>query len=319
MPDGKNVTIIGAGPAGLACAIALKKCGVSTTVFDKGTVADAIRRFPWHMTFFSTADLLEIGDVPFLSAGFRPTRIEVLRYYQKVAHFFDLTIQSHCAVRSIRRTAEGFSVETESGVFPATHVVVATGYYDSPNPFVVPGAELPKVHRTYTEPYSYAGKKIAIVGGRNSAIEMALELYRHGIDVTLIHRRPQLSDGVKYWLLPDVMNRISAGEIKGFFETEVAEVKRHSLVLKGKHAGEVPNDDLFVMIGYAPQNDLLEAAGIETDPESAIPRHDPETFETNVQNLYIAGSIAAGRYNNKIFIENGRLHGEVIAGNIARK
>ncbi|MEX0602874.1 MAG: NAD(P)-binding domain-containing protein, partial [Bacteroidota bacterium] len=198
-----DVAIVGAGPAGLACALEARKAGLSCRVIDKGTVVDAIRRFPVNLTFFSTSDLLEIGGIPFLSSGFRPTRVEILRYYQRVAKERGLEILPHTEVTAVRQNGKGFELHTSAGAFPAWNVVVSTGYFDGPNPFDVPGTTLPKVRRYYDEPYAYVGRKVAVVGGKNSAVEVALDLYRAGVDVTLIHRGKTFTDGVKYWILPD--------------------------------------------------------------------------------------------------------------------
>lgn len=312
-----DLIVVGAGPSGLACAIEAKKRDLSCIVLDKGSVADAIRRFPVNMTFFSTPELLEIGGVPFLAAGFRPTRVECVRYYQMVANYYALDIQRGADATELRRSAGGFEVVCRNGALTGPNVVVATGYFDDPNPFDVPGAELPKVHRTYTEPYAYSGMNVAIVGGKNSAVEMALELFRNGVNVTLIHRGPTLTSGVKYWILPDIENRIKAGEIKALFETQVREIRPSSVVCSGAHEGEIPNDVVFVMIGYLPSTLLLQSVGVEIDPGSRAPVHDVKTMETNIPGVFVAGSIAAGRFNNRIFIENGRTHGKLIVDAIA--
>ncbi len=314
-----HLLIVGAGPAGLACAVAARRAGLDHLVLDKGTIGDAIRRFPANMTFFSTADLLEIGDVPFLSAGFRPTRFEAMRYYLRVAQATGVTFRTGEEVQSIRPAGTGFRVETDRGAYAARFVVVATGYYDTPNPYPVPGADLPHVHRRYGEPFQSFGKRVAIVGGRNSAVEMALELFRFGAHITLIHRGRSFSEGVKYWLLPDIENRIKAGEIHALFGTEIASITTGRLYLKGAHAGEIDADEVYVMIGYQPDPRLIADAGVRVDAETLIPEHDPVTKETNVPGLFVAGSIAAGRFNNRIFIENGRLHGATIVGAILKK
>ncbi len=307
-----DVAIIGSGPSGLSCAIEAGKRGLSSVVLDKGSVVDAIRRFPQGMTFFSTPELLELGGIPFSCAGFRPTRIETLHYYQSVVRFFHLPVKTGVEVRSIRKTGTAFEVVTSGRTFSATHVVVATGYFDTPNPFEVPGGQLPRVRRYYSEPYEYGGRDVSVVGGKNSAVEIALDLFRHGANVSLIHRGETLSEGVKYWVLPDIENRIRNSEIKAYFGTEVAEIRPKTILLKGKNTSEIPNDVLFVMIGYRPDNRLLEEAGVRIDPETLAPLHSSDTMETNVKGLFVAGSIAAGKFNNKVFIENGRLHGEQI-------
>ena len=314
-----DVLIVGAGPAGLACAIAAKEAGLPHCVLDKGSVAEAIRRFPTNLTFFSTPELLEIGNIPFMAAGFRPTRIEVVRYYQRVVYEYELAIAYSSPVRSLRRKNQWFEVETDSKTYTAKNLVFATGYFDSPNPFNIPGADLAKVSRYYDEPFKFYGQRVAVVGGKNSAIEIALDLFRNGAEVTLIHRGKTFSDGVKYWVLPDIKNRIKTEEIKGLFETTVREITPSAVVVQGRHEGVIPNDAVFVMIGYRPDTVLLEQAGVRIDPESLAPFHDLETMETNIQGLYVAGSIAAGKFNNKIFIENGRLHGSTIVDHIRRK
>lgn len=313
-----DLIVVGAGPSGLACAIEAQKRGLTCLTLDKGSVADAIRRFPVNMTFFSTPELLEVGDIPFLAAGLRPTRIECVRYYQMVANHYGLAIQRGADVTELRRLEAGFEVVTTYGSFAAANVVVATGYFDDPNPFDVPGAELPKVHRYYSEPYAYSGLNVAIVGGKNSAVEMALDLFRNGAKVTLIHRGPTLSSGVKYWILPDIENRIKAGEIKALFETQVREIRPSSVVCTGAHEVEIPNDVVFAMIGYLPSTELLKAVGVEIDQDSKAPVHNMKTMETNVPGIYVAGSIAAGRFNNRIFIENGRTHGKLIIDSISK-
>jgi thioredoxin reductase (NADPH) len=314
-----DIAIVGAGPSGLATAIEAKKHGLSYIVIEKGSIVDAIRRFPVQMTFFSTPELLEIGDVPFIVSTFRPSRIDVVRYYHRIAKEFDLDIRTGCEVTSIEKANGIFTVRTKGEDYHSRYVVFATGYFDNPNPFDVPGGDLPKVMRYYSEPYLFSGKRIAVVGGKNSAAELALDLFRNGAAVTLIHRRARLSEGVKYWILPDIENRIKAGEIAALFNTTVARITPTSAILQGQHAGEIPNDFVFAMIGYQPDNTMLERAGARIEPESRAPIHDPATMETSVPGLYIAGSIAAGKFNNRIFIENGRMHGGLIVKSILRK
>ena len=313
-----DIVIIGAGPSGLACAIEAKKHGLSSLTIDQGSVADAIRRFPINMTFFSTPELLEIGGIPFLSSDLRPTRVECVRYYQMVAKHLDLPLKQQTLVIGLRKVTEGFEVSTKDGSFLARNVVLATGYFDTPNRFEIPGSDLPKVQRYYTEPYSYVGRDVAVVGGKNSAVETALDLFRAGARVTLIHRGAKLSDGVKYWILPDIENRIKAGEVRGLFETTVRNIKPESIVLEGRHNEELPNDAVFVMIGYQPDTGLLEQLGVNIDESSLAPIHDSLTMQTSIAGVYVAGSLAAGNHNNKIFIENGRMHGKSIAESVLR-
>jgi thioredoxin reductase (NADPH) len=286
-------------------------------VLEKGTVADAIRRFPTQMTFFSTSEMLEIGDIPFLSGASRPTRVEAVKYYQSVARAFRLDIRAGREATSVRPTRTGFEVTDATGEeWSCAAVVVSTGYFDTPHPFHVKGSELPKVRRAYDEPFAYTGKEVALVGGRNSVVDAALDLYRAGARVSIIHRGQTFSEGVKYWLLPDINNRIASGAINAYFNRTVREIRPGSILLAGGEGEEIANDVVWVMIGYTIDSGLLERAGVHIDPVTMAPQHDPVTFETNVPALYVAGSIAAGKLNNKIFIENGRLHGEAIVQSI---
>ena len=313
-----DILIVGAGPSGLACAIEAKRHGISSLTIDQGSVADAIRRFPVNMTFFSTPELLEIGGVPFLSSGFRPTRVECVRYYQMVVKHLDLPVRQQTRVTGVRKVTEGFEVNAADAAYLAKNLVIATGYFDSPSRFDIPGSDLPKVHRYYTEPLEYAGREVAVVGGKNSAVETALELFRAGAKVTLIHRGKKLSEGVKYWILPDIENRIKAAEIRGMFETTIQSIKPRTIAVKGRHTEEILNDAVFVMIGYQPDTSLVKQLGVQIDEESLAPIHDPASMETNVHGIYVAGSIAAGNFNNKIFIENGRVHGKLIVESVLR-
>jgi thioredoxin reductase (NADPH) len=313
-----DILIIGAGPSGLACAIEAKQHGLSSLTIDQGSVADAIRRFPINMTFFSTPELLEIGGVPFLSSGFRPTRVECVRYYQMVAKHLGLPVKQQTLVTGLRKVTEGIEVSTKESSFLARNVVLATGYFDTPNRFDVAGSDLPKVQRYYTEPYSYVGRHVVVVGGRNSAVEVALDLFRAGAKVTLIHRGSKLSDGVKYWILPDIENRIKAGEVRGLFETTVRNIKPGSIVVEGQHNEEIPNDAVFVMIGYQTDTKFCKQLGVNIDGSSLAPIHDSSSMQTNVAGVYVAGSLAAGKFNNKIFIENGRMHGKIIVESVLR-
>lgn len=314
-----DLIVIGAGPAGLSCAIEASNAGLDYCVLDQGSVADAIRRFPVQMIFFSTPDLLQLGTIPFISSGFRPSRSETVRYYQSVASAYRLQVFSNVRVTGLKKTTYGFEIASSRGPFSGKHVVVATGYFDNPNPFEVPGADVPNVYRYYDEGFRYAGLDAVVVGGKNSAVETALDLYRHGAKVTLIHRGAKLSEGVKYWILPDLENRIKAGDIKAMFQTTVRRIRPGFLEVDGGTKAEIPFDALFVMIGYRPETVILEQAGVRIDHETLGPVHNPATMETNVPGLYVAGSLAAGKFNNKIFIENGRLHGAIVVSAILKK
>lgn len=312
-----DVIIIGAGPAGLAVGVAAHEKKLSYLIIEKGSAVDSIRRFPTNMTFFSTPELLEIGGVPFVSAESRPTRIEAVKYYQRVIEYFDLAIQYEEKVIGIEKTEDHFVVHTDTTVFTAAYVVLATGFFDTPNAYNVPGSDLPKVSYYYDEPYRFFRRNVALVGGSNSAAIAALELYRSRANVTLIHRGEKLRDGIKYWIKPDIENRIKNGEITAYFRTVVKEIKETSLVLENKTGTfEIANDFVYALIGFAPDLTLLRSVGVEINPENSEPVHDPFTLETNTPGFFVAGSVAAGMNNNRIFIENGREHGELIVERI---
>jgi thioredoxin reductase (NADPH) len=316
-----DVVVIGAGPAGLACAIAASHAGLSCVIVEQGSVADAIRRFPVNMTWFSTPELLEIGGVPFVIPAVRPTRVDTLNYYMRVAQQFALQIRTNQRVVDIApASGGGFELSAASGKkFGGKHVVLATGYFDHPAKLGVPGEDLPHVSHYYDEPFRYAGARVAVVGGRNSAVETALDLYRHGAQVTLIHRGPSLSTGVKYWIQPDCENRIKAGQIEALFNTTVTRIGEGTMGVRiGEEGRTIPADFVFVLIGFGPDSGLLRRAGVRLDAETLAPVPGERPFETNVRGLFVAGSIVAGRNTNAIFVENGRLHGEDIIRTILK-
>ena len=315
-----DLLIIGAGPAGLSCAIEAKKEGLKYTILEKGNVVNSICNFPTEMVFFSTPELLEIGGVPFVVSNFRPKRIEALNYYQRVVDHYRLFIRPFVRVEAVRKVVDHFQVRTSSnGSLRTRNVAIATGYYDNPKHLGVKGEDLPKVLHYFKEPYPYHGCDVAVIGGKNSAVETALALHRHGARVTLIHRGRGLNRGVKYWILPDIENRIKEGSIQAYFESHVRDIREDSIVIVDKRLrvrALKKNDFVFVQIGYRPNVDLLQATGVKVEKRSLVPKHNPRTMATNVKGVYLAGSIAAGMENNKIFIENGRLHGGLIVKSI---
>lgn len=329
----RDVVIIGAGPSGLATAIAARQLGLDYVVVEKGTLVDGIYRFPPQMVFFTTPELLEIGGLPLTSPHEKPTRDEALRYYRRVVDAYQLQVVLHERVLRIEREPYGgetaFAVESVSaaGVQRARHaraVVLAMGYYDHPNLLGVPGEDLPHVSHYYGEAHRHYRRRVVIVGGKNSACEAALELYRAGADVTLVHRHAALGESVKYWVRPDIENRIRDGAVRARFNTRVVEIRPTSVLVApaGDEAAvpeAIPADDVLLLTGYHADPAFLRAAGVEVDDETWAPRLDPETFETNVPNLFVAGGQVAGRRTGSIFIENGRFHGEAIARVLASR
>src|SRR5262245_25873305 len=318
----RDVLIIGAGPSGLAAAIHAKQHNLDYQVLEQGVLVNSIYRFPPQMVFFTTPELLEIGGLPFMSPYEKPTRAEALNYYRKVVDKFDLLIACEETVMSISREDDVFAIETRSsrGVRRVRHarsVVLAIGYYDHPVTLGIPGEDLPHVHHYYSEAHPYYRQRVVVVGGGNSAAEAALEMYRAGVLTTLVHRHPELKSTIKYWVLPDIMNRIREESIAARFNTCVTEIRPTSVVVRGPSgADEIPADAVFLLTGYRADSDLMARAGVEFNERHA-PHHDPETFETNVPGLFVAGGAIAGNETGTVFIENGRFHGERIIAAIA--
>jgi thioredoxin reductase (NADPH) len=321
-----DVLVVGAGPTGLACGIEAQRAGLSLLVVEKGCLVNSLFSYPPGMTFFTSRERLEIGELPLPSVNVKPTRAEALEYYRRVAESYQLPIHYQERVMSVEALDSVFRVDTEDAYsrprrYTARHVVVATGYYDIPNMLGVPGEDLPKVSHYYTEAHAFYQQKVAVIGAGNSAAVAALDLWRHGAEVTLIHRQPDLSPHIKYWIKPDLENRIKEGSIRALFEAEVKEIQRDWVCVQRK-AGEavrLPNDFVFALTGYRPDFEFLESAGVQIDPQTRRPVCDPETLESNVRGLYLAGVIIAGVETNEIFIENGRFHGKQIIADIGRK
>ena len=315
-----NVIVIGAGPTGLACGIELKRRGVPNILIDKGCLVNSIYNYPNHMTFFTTPELLEIGDIPMTSLNDKPTRGEALKYYRRVAAHYKLDIHQYEAVDHFTGTDGDFTVKTSKGTYQASKIIIASGYYDVPNLLNCPGEDLPKVAHYYTEPHPYFNQDVLVVGAKNSAAIAALELYRSGARVTMVHRGPEIHRHVKYWIKPDIENRIKAGEVRAFFNTTVAEIKPDSATLNTPEGPkEIPNQFVFAMTGYRPDLTFLNAHGITFQPDTKKPRTNPETLESERPGVFLAGVIVAGMHTNEIFIENGRFHGAQIAEAIAQQ
>ncbi len=299
--------------------------GLRVVVVDKGCVCNSLFHYPAHMTFFTTPELLEIGGIPFPCANTKPNRNEALQYYRHVAAFYRLDVRAYQRVERVNGSDGGFSVHTldrfgRSGAIKARKLVIATGYYDLPNYLNIPGECLSKVHHYYFDPHPYYGTDVVVIGGKNSAAIAALELYRSGARVTLVHRAAEMHSHVKYWIRPDIENRIKSKDVRACFNSEVVEINPDTVVIQTPQGREtIPNDFVFAMTGYHPDFDFLSRLGIESEGQDRLPVCDPETKESNVPGIYLAGVIVAGSRTNEIFIENGRLHGMQIAKALAAK
>jgi len=323
--DTFDFLVIGAGPTGLACAIEAQRAGFRVVLVDKGCVCNSLFHYPAHMTFFTTPELLEIGDIPFPSPNPKPSRNEALQYYRLVAAFYKLDVRQYHLVTSVTGQDGDFAVHTEDrfgrkGVLRARKLAVSTGYYDLPNYMRIPGEELSKVHHYYNDPHPYFGMDVAVIGGKNSAAIAALELWRSGARVTLIHRDAEMHRHVKYWIKPDIENRIKNGEVKALFRSQVVEITPDAVVVETPANRQIlKNDFVFAMTGYHPDFDFLERMGVRFEGRDKLPVCDAETLESNVPGVYLAGVIVAGSRTNEIFIENGRFHGRQIARALASK
>ncbi len=314
-----DVLVIGAGPTGLACAIEAQKAGFRVVLVDKGCVCNSLFHYPSHMTFFTTPELLEIGGIPFPSPNPKPSRNEALQYYRLVAAYYKLDVRQYQSVQRVTGADEAFTVHTEDrfgrpGALRARKLIISTGYYDLPNNMCIPGENLSKVHHYYDDPHPYFNTDVVVIGGKNSAAIAALELWRSGARVTLVHRHDGMHRHVKYWIKPDIENRIKNGEIKAYFRTDVVEITPDAVIVETPDGREtLKNDFVFAMTGYHPDFAFLEGFGVRFEGPDKRPVCDPETLESNVRGIYLAGVIVAGSRTNEIFIENGRFHGAQIA------
>jgi thioredoxin reductase (NADPH) len=328
-PTVLDVVIVGAGPTGLATAIECQKAGLSLVAIEKGCLVNSLSHYPTEMIFFTTPELLEIGDIPMTSLRDKPNRVEALKYYRRVAEHFKLPVRLYERVEKIEGGDGDFRVhsETQHGERRLTigrKLVLASGYYDLPNPLNVPGEDLAKVQHYYREAHPFFNSDVLIIGGKNSAAIAALDLYRHGARVTLVHRGAALHRNIKYWIMPDIENRIKSGEIRAYFNTTVQEIQEDRVLISApsgptKKEEWLKNDFVLALVGYHPDFDLQRSVGIHIDDASGRPECNPETLETNAPGVYLAGVLVAGTHTNEIFIENGRFHGRQIAADIARK
>ncbi|MDF7822182.1 YpdA family putative bacillithiol disulfide reductase [Runella sp. MFBS21] len=316
-----DVLIVGAGPCGLAVGIEAAKAGLSHLILEKGSITESIRRYPKRMRFFSTAENIEIGGIPFPISDVKANRSEALQYYRKVAAYYHLNFQLFTEVSHVEKKEEIFEVYTLQGVtYYAKKVVIATGYFDFPRHLGIAGEELPHVSHYYDEPFLYSFSKVVIVGAANSAVEAALELYRHDVDVTIVHRGEDFRPTVKYWLVPDVKNRVKEGKIKTRFNSLTKAIEDKRVLIENTITGEeewVEADFVLMLVGYVPDASLLERCGVELKQPSLVPVYDSTTYETNVPGLYLCGTVVAGIHTEKVFIENGRDHAAAIVDHIA--
>lgn len=316
-----DILIIGAGPIGLNCALEAKKNNLSYLIIEKGTIVNSLYNYPLYMRFFSTAEKLEIAEIPFISAAPKPGRQEALEYYQGIARQKNLNINLYEKVLKVSKNDDLFEIETSKSNYLAKNVIISTGFYDIPNLMKIPGENMRKVKHYYTEPYPYAKQKTVVVGSSNSAVDAALETYRKGAEVTMIIRHSEISKSVKYWVKPDIENRIAEGSIKAYFNSELLEIKENFVIFKDENGkiNEIENDFVLAMTGYLPDFDFLKNSGIELQGDCLNPHYNPETMETNIANLYLAGVVCGGKDTHLWFIENSRIHAEMIVKNILLK
>jgi thioredoxin reductase (NADPH) len=317
-----DVIIIGGGPIGLACGIEAKKKGLSYLILDKGTLVNSLYHYPMNMTFFSTSDKLEIGNIPFISHNAKPTRSEALEYYRRVASHWKLNLNLYEEVTYIHPSQNTFELTTSKTSYKAAHLIIATGFYDRPFLLGVPGEELPKVKHYYSEPHPYFGMDLVVVGAANSAVDVALETYRKGAkSVTMIIREKEIGTNVKYWARPDIVNRIEEGSIKAYFESTIVSITDKEVEFQNANGTHrIPNDFVLAMTGYEPNFEMLEQLGVDFhEDEFRTPKYNPETMETNTKGVYLAGVVCGGYKTNKWFIENSRVHAVQIIEALSKK
>ncbi|MGO4911569.1 YpdA family putative bacillithiol disulfide reductase [Leeuwenhoekiella sp. W20_SRS_FM14] len=316
-----DLIIVGAGPIGLACGISAAKAGLNYCILEKGVLVNSLYNFPENMTFFSTSNLLEIGDVPFVAHNDKPTRKEALEYYRRVYESWKLNVKLYTPVQSMTKNTEGYVIDTPKEQFSTKAVIVSTGFYDTARKLNIPGEDLPKVKHFYDSPHPYVNQKVLVIGAANSACDVALETFYKGAEVTMAIRGNEIYPKTKYWIKPNIENRIKEGSIKAYFETSVKEIKPHSVILDTPDGAiEIENDFVLAMIGYTPDYSLFEKLGLPIDEENAKkPIHNSETLETPLKNVFVAGVINSGMKTSKLFIENTRVHADMIINHLKKE
>jgi len=315
-----DLVIVGGGPIGIACGLEAKKKGLSYIILEKGCIVNSLYNYPLNMQFFSSSEKLEIDEIPFISIEAKPKRNEALEYYRRIVTSNNLNISLFEKVNSIKKIDGYFNIVSEKNAYQSKNVIISTGFYDIPNKMNVPGEELKKVTHYYKDPHFYSSQKVAVIGASNSAIDAALECYRKGAEVSLIIRGPEVGQRVKYWVRPDIINRIEEGSIKVYYNSVVNEITENEIILKSPEGTTIlKNDYVLALTGYMPNFSFLEKIGIQlTQDEKRLPQYDPETMETNIENLYLAGVICGGMETHKWFIENSRIHATIIMENIVK-
>lgn len=313
-----DVLIIGAGPIGLACGIQASEHNLNYLIIEKGVLVNSLYHYPDNMTFFSTSEKLEIGGVPFVSNNPKPKKHEALEYYRRVAEKFQLNINLYESVERIDKDETHFEITTSKGKYQTKSLIIATGFYDLPNKLNIPGEELPKVRHYYTDPHPYYRQKVVVIGAQNSAVDAALECWRKGAEVTMIIRGPQIANRVKYWVRPDIENRIEEGSIKAYFNSNVTQIQEDSLTFTSKGSTHtIPNDFVLALTGYQPSYQLLKMAGVKISSEKTMkPNYNEANMVSNVEGLYLAGVVVGGMETAKWFIENSRVHADIIIKDI---
>ncbi len=316
-----DLIIVGGGPIGIACGLEAKKKGISYLILEKGPIVNSLFNYPVNMQFFSSSEKLEIDEIPFISKEAKPKRNEALEYYRRIVTSNNLNIHLFEKVSSIKKKEDIFEVETKKQAYKAKNVIIATGFYDLPNKLNVPGEDLTKVSHYYKDPHFYASQKLAVIGASNSAVDAALECWRKGAEVSMIIRGPEVGQRVKYWVRPDIINRIKEGSIKAYYNTTVSEIREKELILNTPNGTQqIDNDFVLALTGYKPNFHFLEALGIHlSDDKKRLPTYNEDTMETNIAGLYLAGVICGGMETHKWFIENSRIHAKIIMDHIVKK
>lgn len=315
-----DIVIIGGGPIGIACGLEAKKKGLSYVILEKGPIVNSIYNYPINMQFFSTSERLEIDNIPFISKEAKPKKNEAMEYYRRIVTSNDLNIRLFEKVEHVEKTGNHFIIDTCKKKYSASKVVIATGFYDLPNLLHVPGEDMQKVSHYYTDPHFYANQKLAVIGASNSAIDAALECWRKGAEVSLIIREPEVGHRVKYWVRPDIINRIEEGSIKAYYNSTVKEIRKDSITIETPQGTiDLENNFVLALTGYMPNFKFLEKVGVKfSNDEKRLPNYDPNTMETNISGLYLAGVICGGMETHKWFIENSRIHAKLIIASIQK-